>query len=167
MARPGIVLYDNPTNELLAYRELKAGAGRYAINVPCGYSPQNVYWVLVHDLVEVAGRVDAGWFDRAGGPTSPRFEDLAVRQGQVRVPRFRSLPRARNINFAAYGETTPDGLHVRTPEDITSAYQVIVADARLDGKGKAMNSYREYLYLAAGRLLRRGRNLLAGRRSGP
>ena len=156
MSRPGVILYDDQTNEPLAYCELNLGQGRYTIRVPRGYSPKYVYWVCVHNLIESAGRLAAGWFEYPGKhAVAANFEDKAVRPGQVRIPGFRTAVRSRNISFANYGETTPEGLHVKGGEDITRAYEAIMVEARLNGQGRTMNSYREYLYLAGGRLFKR------------
>ena len=161
MARPGVLLYDKPTNELLAYCELDSGPGHYTIRVPRGYSPGDVYWVLVHNLIEMAGRVSSDWFYRQDRRIiAPKFEEIPVLPMRIRVPRFSRISQVRNIAFANYGESTPAGLHVRNPADITRAYQVATAELRLNGQGRAMNSYREHIHLLAGRLLRRFRRLL-------
>jgi hypothetical protein len=162
MSRPGIILYDNPTNDALAYCELASGPGRYTIRVPRGYTPQNVYWVLVHNLIEIAGRVSAGWFYREdNNPEMARFEESPVKPAHICVSRFSAVDRPRNVTFANYGETTPDGLRFKNPEDVTRAYYVISADERLGGRGRAMNSRREHLYLTAEKLARSIRQFLS------
>ena len=156
MIRPGILLYHDSTNEVPAYCELASGAGSYTIQVPYGYSPQTVYWVLVHNLIEVAGRVTADWFEPLDkSSVTAKFEDKPVMPARISIPRFVGVDRPRNITFVTYGETTPRGLNVKVAEDITLAYNSITAEERLDGKGRALHSYREYMYLAAVRLASR------------
>jgi radical SAM protein with 4Fe4S-binding SPASM domain len=162
MTRPGIILYHNQTNQVLAYCELNSRPGRYTIRVPRGYSPKHVYWVCVHNLIENAGRVAADWFtfpDKRENEAN--FEDGAVLPAQICLPKFRGVTRIRNIAFANYGETTPEGLHVKGEEDITRAYNAITVEARLGGEGRAMNSYREYLYLKGDQLVKRLRQALS------
>jgi hypothetical protein len=161
MARPGIVLYHNSTNEVPTYCELASGPGHYTVQVPYGYTPQTVYWVLAHNLTEVAGRVAADWFQREDKAfIVANFEEQPVKPALICVPRFVAVDRPRNVSFANYGETTPDGLHVKEPEDITRAYYSVTAEERLSGKGRALHSRREYLVLVAARVARRIRQFL-------
>ena len=137
MSRPGIILYDNPTNDALAYCELASGPGRYTIRVPRGYSPQRTYWSLEHNLIEPFGRVADGPFghDRKRC-AQDKFEDSPVTPTYLRVPRFIAVDRPRNIAFAAYGESTPEGLHVTKPEDIVQAYRKQAVSDLIDrGRG--------------------------------
>jgi radical SAM protein with 4Fe4S-binding SPASM domain len=162
MIRPGLVLCHAQTNEALAYCELASGAGSYAIQVPYGYSPQTVYWVLVHNLVEMTGRMARGWFELKDKCLNGKtFEDLSVKPLSLSVPEFASVDRPRNTTFANYGETTPNGLHVKAPEDITLAYNSMTAEERLKGKGLAVHTYRQYVYLAAIRTTRRIRRFFS------
>jgi radical SAM protein with 4Fe4S-binding SPASM domain len=137
MARPGIIVYHQQSNEALAYCMLGQGPGRYTVQVPRGYAPKDIYWSLEHSVLEPFGRVLDGSFghDRKR-PWTERFEDSPVSPTHVRVPKFVALVRPRNIAFAAYGESTPEGLHVRRPEDIVAAYRKRVVDELIDdGRG--------------------------------
>jgi radical SAM protein with 4Fe4S-binding SPASM domain len=137
MARPGIIVYHQQSNEALAYCMLGRGSGRYIVRVPRGHAPKDIYWSLEHNLLEPFGRVLDGSFghDRKR-PWTVRFEDSPVTPTQVRVPKFVALVRPRNIAFAAYGESTPEGLHVMKPEDIVTAYRKRVIDELIDdGRG--------------------------------
>lgn len=129
MVRPGILLYHKPTNKILAYCELAAGSGRYTIQVPYGYTPETVYWEFVHNLLESSARAVAGWFKHKDKALMKmKFEEKAVMPVHICIPRFVAVERPRNISFANYGETTPDGLHVNEPEDITEAYRHLTAE---------------------------------------
>ena len=137
MSRPGVILYDDQTNEPLAYCELNLGPGRYTIRVPCGYSPKHTYWSLEHNLLEPFGRVHEGNFghDRTRSLID-KFENSAVAPTHIRLPKFVALLRPRNISFASYGESTPDGLHVKDPVQIAKAYRKLAVDELIDyGRG--------------------------------
>lgn len=156
MIRPGMVLYHAQTNEASAYCELASGAGSYAIQVPYGYSPQTLYWVLVHNLLEPTGRVAEGWFEpRDESLIAAKFEDQTVKPVRLSIPKFAAVDRPRNTTFANYGETTPHGLHVKTPEDVTIAYNHMTAEERLNGRGLAVRTYRQYMYLGGMRVTNR------------
>ena len=156
MARPGIILYHNTTNEVPAYCELVASSGRYTIQIPYGYTPQKVYWVLVHNLTEVSGRIAADWFECDDKCfITAKFEEKAVKPVHICVPRFAAVDRPRNISFANYGETTQDGLHVKGLTDIDDAYYSVMVEGRLNGKGLALRGRREYFHLTATRVTRR------------
>lgn len=166
MIRPGIVLYHAQTNEVPAYCELASGASSYTLQVPYGYSPQTVYWVLVHNLIEVTGRVAEGWFEPTDKSLiATKFEDQPVKPLRLSIPKFTAVDRPRNTMFANYGETTPNGLHVKTPEDITLAYNSMTAEERLNGKGLAVHTYRQLLYLTAARVTSQVRRFLNKSRS--
>lgn len=161
MTHPGIVLYHSQTNEALAYCELASGAGSYAIQVPDGYSPQTVYWLVVHNLMELTGRVVDGWFEpMEKSLIAVNFEDSPVKPVCLSIPKFIAVDRPRNSTFANYGETTPGGLHVRTPEDVTLAYNNMTAEERLNGQGLAVGTYRQYIYLTGVRVTRQMRRFL-------
>ena len=165
MVRPGIVLCHAQTNEVLAYCELSSGAGSYAIQVPYGYSPQTVYWTLVHNLIEMTGRVADGWFEPIDKSLiTAKFEDKPVRSVCLSIPKFVAVDRPRNTTFANYGETTPDGLHVKAAEDITLAYNSMTVEERLNGRGRAVHSYQQYMYLATVRATSRIRSFFTGLR---
>lgn len=165
MIRPGIVLCHAQTNEALAYCELASGAGRYTIQVPYGYSPQTVYWMLVHNLMELTGRVVDGWFDPIDQSLiAVNFEDNPVKPVCLSIPKFVAVDRPRNTTFANYGETTPSGLHVKGPEDITRAYNSMTAEERLKGRGIVAHTYRQSMYLAAVRVTNQIRRFLNGAR---
>jgi hypothetical protein len=162
MIRPGVVLYDAQTNEITAYCELASGAGSYTIQVPYGYSPQTIYWVLVHNLLEITGRIAKGWFEpRDKSLIAAKFEDTPMQPMCLSIPQFDAVDRPRNTTFANYGETTPHGLHVKAPQDITLAYNGMTAEERLKGKGLAVHTYRQYIYLAAIRTTQRIRRFLS------
>lgn len=146
MKRPGIILFRDPDNEVLAYCELSSGSGRYILKIPYGYTPKMVYWVLVHDLAEPSGRVTAGWFEHEDKQLlTKKFEESPVMPALVCLPRFEPIVRSRNISYAAYGETTPEGLNVKDLADIDAAYYGITAQERLYGKGVAGGGRRERL----------------------
>ncbi|CUS36092.1 SPASM domain-containing protein [Candidatus Nitrospira nitrificans] len=162
MIRPGIVLYHAQTNEVPAYCELASGAGSYAVQVPYGYSPQSLYWVLVHNLMELTGRVAEGWFEPIDESfITAKFEDKPVKPVCLSIPKFAAVDRPRNTMFANYGETTPNGLRVKTAEDVTLAYNSMTVEERLHGRGLAIHTYRQHMYLAAARLTSRIRRFLS------
>lgn len=162
MIRPGIVLYHAQTNEVPAYCELTSGAGSYAIQVPYGYSPQIVYWVLVHNLLELTGRVAEGWFEPIDKSLiAEKFEDQPVKPVRLSIPKFTAVDRPRNSTFANYGETTPHGLRVKSPEDVTIVYNRMTVEERLNGRGRTVHSYRQYMYLTAVRAISRMRHFLS------
>jgi radical SAM protein with 4Fe4S-binding SPASM domain len=166
MIRPGIVLYHAPTNEVLAYCEFASGAGPYVIQVPYGYSPQTVYWVLAHNLIEVTGRVAEGWFEPLDTSLiAAKFEDQPVKTLRLSIPKFVAVDRPRNTTFANYGETTPNGLHVKVAEDVTLAYNSMTAEERLNGRGLAVHTYRQQMYLVAVRVTGQVRRFLNESRS--
>ncbi len=137
MARPGIIVYDHQANEPIAYCDLDSGSGRYYVRVPRGYTPKHAYWSLEHNLLEPFGRVHDGNFGH--DPTrslTNKFEDSTVTPTHIRVPKFVALLRPRNIALANYGESTPDGLHVKDPVQIASAYRKLAVDELInEGRG--------------------------------
>jgi hypothetical protein len=100
--------------------------------MPHGYTPQQVYWSLEHNLLEPSGRVADGWFEHEDKAyITKKFEEKAVLPALIRIPKFMAVERPRNISFANYGETTPNGLHVKSPVDIFIAYQSLAVEELL------------------------------------
>jgi radical SAM protein with 4Fe4S-binding SPASM domain len=155
MKCPGIILYDHSTNQPLTYCELDAGSGRYLVKVPRGYSPKIVYWTMVHNLLEPSGRLVTEWFERAARrDMAARFEDAAVLSVDLFVPDFSVPHRPKNIHFARFGESTPEGLNVIDPKDIFEAYGGLVAAERLAQPGGG-GLVRRIVASRAGRGIRR------------
>jgi hypothetical protein len=129
--------------------------------MPHGYTPQQVYWSLEHNLLEPSGRVADGWFEHEDkAHETMKFEEKSVLPALIRIPKFMAVDRPRNISFANYGETTPDGLHVKDSADIDGAYFNITVDDRLNGGGLRLKGRRDYLYLTMVRVTSRIRQSL-------
>jgi len=171
MLRPGIIAYHGSSNKALSYCELNRGAATYLIHVPAKLSPASIYWFPVHNLLEPMGNVS--------GVTGVHFSyaekrELAmpfsagrVRSAHVFLPMFAPVTRPANIHFAKYGETTPQGLHVRDPEDIHKVYVKIMQSEARSGQGLVNITFarrtRELMYHYAGRTYQ----ILTGKRPLP
>jgi hypothetical protein len=116
MTLPGIIVYSNSdTIKPIAYLALRKAREPLRLNISGAYSPNDLHWRLVHNLLEPHGII--------GGA---QLEDV-LRDGQitVRLPRFHSQVRPRNFEYANYGETTPQGLVVINSTDINKEYASI------------------------------------------
>jgi radical SAM protein with 4Fe4S-binding SPASM domain len=156
MSCPGIILFDVLTNQSVAYCELDHGSGRYLLEVPGGHAPDGVYWALAHSLLEPSGWVVSGWFEHVDKrDMAKRFEDKEVLPALVCVPMFSALERPKNIHFSRYGESTPEGLNVVDPKDISFAYGQLVASERQSGGGLVMDGRGASVRTALSRIKRR------------
>jgi sulfatase maturation enzyme AslB (radical SAM superfamily) len=141
MQRPGIIVFHGSTHEVLSYCELRRGAGKYVMRLPLDLSPASVYWVGVHNLLEPMGRFASGHFKcRDRRDLALPFAAGRVQPALVFAPMFVPVARAANVHFANYGETTPQGLHMRDPEDIHGAYVRLARAEARSGHGVIANS---------------------------
>lgn len=124
LVRPGLVVVTPRAAEPAAYRETQGGAGEYVLHLPAvEVVPGDK--VLVHfyyDLDNPLATCGGASFTVPGlGLPLPHVE---VTPRQVAVPR-----PPKNVTLANYGETAPDGLLLRDPEDMLPAYQRLLAAA--------------------------------------
>lgn len=150
MTYPGIYLYSQLKKSVVAYCELTPGRSRHFVNIPYGYSTNDVYWAVTENLREIVGDVISGWFEKnekSSGETS--FEESFLKQTRIDIPQYVATTRRKNIFFANYGEATKKGLNVIYPEQIFLAYKLKESKERLKGKGRTVHRWFEYLQLAA------------------
>lgn len=116
MFLPGIIVYSNKDCiRPLAFCRLRVGQKNYQLKIPAGYLPDEIHWRLVHNLLEPHGVI--------GGA---QVNDTLTRGlMRIRIPKSESVVRRRNIEYANYGETTPHGLVVFAPGDISREYALI------------------------------------------
>jgi len=112
-----IVAYLNDTP--IAYRMLEGPTAHTTINLPLTKLPAGgqLRIDLLHSVYEPFGAISDGMIevDQLFADPSPTFE--------IRTPDYRGTPRGRNIAWANYGATTPDGNQVSTPTDVFDAYR--------------------------------------------
>lgn len=123
MSRPGVIAARTADGGALSYLEIDRGAGDYVLRVPLAdiSSSGQISILFVHNLLEPVGTL-----------ASQRLRAEAIQQERMRleleVPKFAGASRGRNITWAQYGESTPEGLHVHDPEEIVTAYLRIHRD---------------------------------------
>ncbi|MGY8635725.1 SPASM domain-containing protein [Bradyrhizobium sp. 14AA] len=118
MQRPTLIAYTG--GEARAYAELVAGATEAVLRVPRKYlrDEKSVRLDFIHDVMEPASNLSSGSF---------RLEQDASLSMHYRIPEFIPGHRPRNINWASYGESTPDGHHVTDPIEIFEIYRKLYA----------------------------------------
>jgi molybdenum cofactor biosynthesis enzyme MoaA len=112
MRRPAIIIYDH-SDSPRAYAKLRAGAGPTIIRIPRDLITANqaIRLDLVHDVMEPNGTVVMAHLTEYS---------CGVR---IYVPQFQHARRAKNINWANYGNSTPDGNYIRDPAQIHQIYR--------------------------------------------
>ncbi|NJN93633.1 MAG: hypothetical protein HC875_05825 [Anaerolineales bacterium] len=139
MRRPGLmVMAKDAQNHPFCYVSLNRGAGEYTLRLPLAVLQDRVFihWVLLHDLHEFAGQVAyADILDHQGYHLhKSSFRSIPTRI-QIEVPEFRGVIRPRNITFAQYGETTPDGVIFKNQHTANAAYRDLVNREIITGQG--------------------------------
>jgi hypothetical protein len=79
-----------------------------------GAHSQNVRLDFIHDVMEPASNLSSGSFGIKEG------ESLSV---NYRIPEFTAGKRPHNINWANYGDSTPDGHHITDPIEVFEIYR--------------------------------------------
>jgi MoaA/NifB/PqqE/SkfB family radical SAM enzyme len=112
MRRPAVIAYD-ATDQPRAYVKVRPGLETCVLKVPRRYIADQaaVRIALVHDAMEPFGAL---------ANTTVPVEEFAIR---IYIPRFSAAERPRNIHWANYGVSTPDGNHIREPAEINRYYQ--------------------------------------------
>lgn len=119
MRNPTLIIKDT-NNAWHAYVQLVKGPGTYTIEVPRNI--EGPEWELLTDMLELGSALQRNKF---------RMNMLPLtRSLVVTVLPFTGAVRPRNIEYASYGETTPEGLIVSNPRDIHNAYQHLFAQER-------------------------------------
>ena len=112
MKRPAIVAYlhDLP----VAYAQLKPADQSYLLRLPQRHLSEvtQVRVDLLHDVMEPNGYLTYIWSDI----------DPSGQEAFISVPQFSGAARPRNINWANYGVSTPDGHHIKYPEQVMEVY---------------------------------------------
>jgi radical SAM protein with 4Fe4S-binding SPASM domain len=152
MQRPGIVFHHKKADTVLAYAELVSGDERGTVRLPGEYAAREIYWALVHNLADPIGQLHAQPLHRI---------DVSIPL-TINLPAFKPIAPIKNISFSNYGETTPQGLNVRHPQDIADAHR------RLDrtytpSSNIVVNDWRTHMYLMARDVARRTRNWVLGK----
>lgn len=117
-----LVAYVN--NAPIAYRMLGAEQVSATINLPLSKLPNHgkIRFDLLHSVQEPFGAISVGGMDIAA------FTKDGHDRIEVVVPDYCGKPRGRNIAWANYGATTPDGNQVAKPEDVYFAYRRLYQD---------------------------------------
>jgi hypothetical protein len=114
MRRPTIIAYI--AGEAHAYVQLAPGMREGVLRVPRKYlnGEKTVRLDFVHDVMEPASNLSSGSF---------KIEKSSYLNVNYRIPEFAEVHRPRNINWASYGDTTPDGHHIINPVEIFEIYR--------------------------------------------
>lgn len=110
MRRPAIIAYSD--QQAVAYAELRPGTGYYVLKFPSRRTSGHLRIDVVHSVFEPHGTLLSE--DIPDG----RLDRIAL----IRLPTFQGAPRLRNILLANYGESSPDGAHVRDAREVNEAY---------------------------------------------
>jgi MoaA/NifB/PqqE/SkfB family radical SAM enzyme len=118
MRRPTLIAYAQ--GQPRAYVELVAGMREGRLRVPRRYlqGEKTIRLDFVHDAMEPASNLSSGSF---------RLESDASLNVSYRIPKFTPGQRPRNINWANYGDATPDGHHITDPVEIFEIYRRLYA----------------------------------------
>ncbi|UVO39205.1 radical SAM protein [Bradyrhizobium arachidis] len=118
MRRPTLIAYIN--GEAKAYAELFPGAREALLRVPRKYlqDEKMVRLDFVHDVMEPASNLSSGSF---------KVQNGTLLNVSYRLPPFTPGQRPRNINWANYGDATPDGHHIKDPLEIFEIYRKLYA----------------------------------------
>lgn len=148
MKYPGMFLYDENVNKILAYCKLASSSGAYYMYLPKGHMISHITWVLAHNLFELHGRVAADWL-------------ASSYKIKLSIPKFIGVSRHKNSYYANYGEVTSDGLNVHGPEDISVAYYKITEKERATiDISKSVHGFHYKIYLKSINFIRKLVNFL-------
>jgi MoaA/NifB/PqqE/SkfB family radical SAM enzyme len=113
MRRPAVIAYGG--SGPLAYLRLEPGMREGELRLPRRLlgAGAEVRLDVVHDVME-----PDGFLITEVGPIRDR-----ARLVQLRLPEFTAVARPRNIKWAHYGDSTPDGHHVQDPREIHWVYR--------------------------------------------
>ncbi|WLA85830.1 radical SAM/SPASM domain-containing protein [Bradyrhizobium elkanii] len=115
MRRPAIVAYTG--GKARAYVELEQGSSEGLLRLPRRYlhDERMVRLDFLHDVMEPGSNISSGSF---------RIERKTSLNVNYRVPKFATVKRPpRNISWANYGDSTPDGHHITDPVEIFEIYR--------------------------------------------
>ena len=112
MENPAIVAYIN--NIPLSYSILRSGRREYHLHLPKIELSRlsRLRFNIVHNVMETQGILAS--IGSLGAPRKQRIH--------VVMPKFLASPWGRNIGWANYGETTPEGTHITDPKEIDDVY---------------------------------------------
>lgn len=116
MALPGIIVYSNDNHSPLAYCRLRNEQYLYQLKIPKSIAPNQTYWRLLHNLLEPHGEIISA------NSAYTLIDDCLT----ISLPPFSAINRPRNVTYASYGETTPQGLFVFQIKDIERGYAAIM-----------------------------------------
>jgi len=136
MKNPGVLVYhEGGIGHPFAYITLDHGPGEYTLLMPRSElrDTKPIVWDVVHDLLEpmgcvTRGALSFGFRGRVLGWYNPV---------EINVPLFRRLVRPKNMQYANYGETSPEGRFVKDSNEITEAYVALVQIEESQGRGSA------------------------------
>ena len=154
MRRPGIQLY-HWWGRLVGYAGIQEGADKHVMWVPRSELQRGtqLWYTLVHDLFEPMGSIAAGRVKCRGVRDGVEKDEMVLDVVTIRVPQYKAVLRPTNMQYANYGETSPDGLFVKDQNDIFSGYQKLVKIERLNGTGVAQPSLSVTMTQLARRVL--------------
>jgi radical SAM protein with 4Fe4S-binding SPASM domain len=126
MRRPAVVVYDHAARAR-AYVKLRPSIDSYVIEIPqCLVANGDRIRVdLVHDVMEPNGVL-------VTGRVSSHTPEI-----RIYVPQFTGALRPRNINWANYGASTPDGNYIQDPKEIHHIYRLMYKDELPDTRRDA------------------------------
>lgn len=103
----------------IAYRMLNGSTASTTLNLPLSKLPTGgrLRVDLLHSVYEPFGAIGSGMIEVDALTSDPS------RRLEVHVPDYRGAARGRNISWANYGVTTPDGNQVTAPTDVFDAYR--------------------------------------------
>lgn len=103
----------------IAYRMLNGATTSAPLNLPLSKLPAGgrLRVDLLHSVYEPFGAIGSGVIQIDALTADPS------RGLEVYAPDYRGAPRGRNIAWANYGATTPDGNQVNAPTDVFDAYR--------------------------------------------
>jgi radical SAM protein with 4Fe4S-binding SPASM domain len=129
LPRAGIVVRRRgcSSSDNLCYVELNQGAGVYELQVPRTDLRAVLYASFIFDLLEP--------FEYGDHTVLLDIRSGAGQVASMRLPRFVPLTRPRNAHYVHYGESTPEGLYVRDPQQIHEAYSHLRRDEAIRGHG--------------------------------
>jgi MoaA/NifB/PqqE/SkfB family radical SAM enzyme len=127
MRDPGFIAYaDDSYSQPIAYIRLRRGVHEYELQLPEAEIVQfkKMHVLMLHDLLEQGGVVTA----------AHRSVERLDRITMI-IPKFKKVPRRRNIDMASYGVSSPNGLFVSDADEIWRAYDRLRAQEELAGFG--------------------------------
>jgi hypothetical protein len=144
LPRAGIVVRrrGGSSSDNLCYVELSRGAGIYELRVPRADLHGVLYASFIFDLLEP--------FEYGDHTVLLDIRSGAGKVTPMRLPRFVPPDRPRNSHYVHYGESTPEGLYIRDPQQIHEAYSQLRHTETLAGKGLLASPWRAPLRSLSG-----------------